>query len=325
MVVCSYTKRSRGNIEMDEARAGLHSAACATDSHDACAHKLNQGYVVPHQQLNFRGTILCQCQCHSRCPLAQRGRVSELTWLNSCTCAGAAHRRSEDTRHRSAQAPSGNQKSRTGVDDAIAAVRAQSAGKNKAEITQLLKNELNERGIELSEPLIRSAAGIIAHPGGPSGKIRMLRFGLRALTDMGTQMGQISKLFEEADIVQDTTAAPYLFMPDQASGWVDVVVSDEGEALLRSRGEGRMRDQAGRDMVPVRLESGSPDAPGPAVDVYVEGNRVGTLAHDDAARYLPAISAAREHRGSLQTFGMLAAQHQQLTLRIPAAGTQNRS
>jgi hypothetical protein len=153
----------------------------------------------------------------------------------------------------------------------------------------------------------------------------MLRFGLRALTDMGTQMGQISKLFEEADIVQDTTAAPYLFMPDQASGWVDVVVSDEGEALLRSRGEGRMRDQAGRDMVPVRLESGSPDAPGPAVDVYVEGNRVGTLAHDDAARYLPAISAAREHRGSLQTFGMLAAQHQQLTLRIPAAGTQNRS
>jgi hypothetical protein len=202
-------------------------------------------------------------------------------------------------------------------------VQAKSAGKSKAEVTQLLKDELSERGIELSEPLIRSAAGIVAHPGGLLGQVRGIRFGLRALIDMATQMGRLSNLFDEPDVVKDNTAG-YFFVPDQTSGWVDVVVDDEGQALLRSRASGRVLEQGGRDMVPVKLEPGEPNMPGPAVNVYVEGRRVGMLADDDAGRYLPAISAARGRGGSLETFGVLAAQHEKLMLRIPASGTQHR-
>jgi hypothetical protein len=302
-------------MDIGEDRARMLSETCASDSHAACEHKLNSGYVLPDHLLNFRGTVLCQCDCHSHCSLALRNRISELTWLQSCTCAGAERRRAQDTAQRSEQAVGGDQHAT--VADAIDAVRANSAGKSQIEIEQLLKDELTACGIDYPEPLVQSAAAVIAHPSGILGQARMLRYGVRALANLVVQVGRLSKVFEGAEVIQDRSGTPqHFFMPGQATGWVDVLVDEPGRQILRAQARTRESEERDRDIVPLRLDYNGMRSSGPVVDVYIDRDHVGTLASEDGTRYLRAISAARARGGSLTTTGVLTVSEDGVRLRI---------
>jgi hypothetical protein len=55
--------------------------------HASCPHKVGGGVRL------FRGkgalALLCDCNCHSACPLAKRHQVADEEWVQECTCSGA--------------------------------------------------------------------------------------------------------------------------------------------------------------------------------------------------------------------------------------------
>jgi hypothetical protein len=176
------------------------------------------------------------------------------------------------------------------IDEAFDAVRANSAGKSRAEVEQLLRDELSARGIDFPDYLIRRAADVLAHPGGVLGKVRMLRFGIAALAELAAKANALSDLLTGADPGVGAVEDP----ADRASAWVEVILNADGKGVLRSR-----RARLGllaheRDQVAVRLQRSETATAGTVVAAYVDDFWVGTLGHRHGLRYLPAISAARE-------------------------------
>jgi len=203
---------------------------------------------------------------------------------------------------------------RTAVQDAFAAVRANCAGKSRKEVEQLLRDELTGRGAEFPESLIRASADVLARPRGLPGQLRMLRFGLRALTATASEANAISRILSGADPGIGAIKDP----ADPASSWADVILDGEGKSALRTRRERLGLLTGVRDQVTVRLERIDTGSSGSSVAAYVDEHRVGTLAHTDGLRYLPAISAGRERgeRGLL-TLGLSTVEHDgRLRLRI---------
>jgi hypothetical protein len=65
------------------------SILCRESAHQECGH-----WVGPQVKLWGRGrrhpnAILCQCACHSACPVTGRLAPDEL-WNSECSCPGAA-------------------------------------------------------------------------------------------------------------------------------------------------------------------------------------------------------------------------------------------
>lgn len=199
------------------------------------------------------------------------------------------------------QPPGGRRRAHGSVGDALDAVRANSAGKSRGEIEQLLRDELAARGIELPEPLICSAADVLARPRGLLGHLRMLRFGVRALAAMASAASAISDVLEGADPGVGAVSDP----AERPSAWVDVILDDDGRSALRSR-RARLGLLAGaRDQMAVRLEQHESPRSDIVVYAYVDADRVGTLVREDGVRYVPAISAARARGGrGLLTLGI---------------------
>jgi hypothetical protein len=80
------------------ARAKLRtvlSDACRDHRHDDCAHLMGVGVEVsPWMSRPKFGAALCECQCHSTCPITgSREAVSFRAWRESCSCAGAERER----------------------------------------------------------------------------------------------------------------------------------------------------------------------------------------------------------------------------------------
>ena len=204
---------------------------------------------------------------------------------------------------------------RTAVSDAFDAVRANSAGKSRAEVEQLLREELAERGVEFPESLIGAAADILAHPRGLRSQVAALRFVLRALAAWHSASSRLTESFA------DTGFGAIKDPADRTSAWVDVLLDDDGKSVLRSR-RARLGLRAdARDQVAVRLQPVETAASGGVVAASVDELRVGTLTHKDGLRYLPAIAAGRERgeRGLL-TLGLCTMDHDaQPRLRIAPA------
>lgn len=209
---------------------------------------------------------------------------------------------------------------RTDLKDAIDAVRANSAGKSRDEVEQLLRDELAERGIDFPEPLIGAAADVLAHPRGPRGLLsqaRMLRFGMRTLAEMAAASTALSDVLAERGVRATKDPA------DRMSAWVDVLLDEDGQGVLRSRRERLSLPADARDQVAVRLQRVETAPSGTVVAAYVDELRVGTLTRKDGLRYLPAIAAGRERgeRGLL-TLGLSTVAHDaQPRLRIAPTET----
>jgi hypothetical protein len=206
---------------------------------------------------------------------------------------------------------------RTPFNDAFDAVQANCAGKSRDEIEQLLRDELTARGVDFPESLIRRAADVLAHPHGLPGKVAGLRFFLRFLAEVSAASDALS------DFLTNQGVGAIKDPADRTSAWVDVLLDDDGNGVLLSR-RARLGLPAGaRDQVAVRLQRVEPAAARGVIAAYVDEFRVGTLTRRDGARYLPAISAARERgeRGLL-TLGLSTVEHDgQPRLRIARTET----
>jgi len=72
---------------------------CQIEMHASCPHKIGGGVRL------FRGkkgafALLCNCNCHSGCPLAKQAQVTDAEWVQECTCSGADSLREIDNRVR---------------------------------------------------------------------------------------------------------------------------------------------------------------------------------------------------------------------------------
>lgn len=61
---------------------------CQSEMHASCPHKIGGGVRL------FRGkkgafVLLCNCNCHSDCPLAKQAQVTDAEWVQECNCSGA--------------------------------------------------------------------------------------------------------------------------------------------------------------------------------------------------------------------------------------------
>jgi hypothetical protein len=204
---------------------------------------------------------------------------------------------------------------RTGIKDAIDAVRAKSAGKSRDEIEQLLRAELVERGVDFPESLIRAAADVLAHPRGLRGQVAALRYAVRSLAALHSASSTLTDGFAAAGVGAIKDPA------DRTAAWVDVVLDDNGRDALRSRRARLSLPANARDQVAVRLQRVEAATSDSVVAASVDELRVGTLTHADGVRYLPAIAAGRERgeRGLL-TLGLSTMGHDaQPRLRIAPA------
>jgi hypothetical protein len=132
---------------------------------------------------------LCGCDCHVACPLTGQADVSDRDWELACSCPGAQvprdfyrTRRADDRRLRAA----------------AAAVQAESAGKTRTEIRELLINELRAGSGPLPssdnldfavDHIARSAEQEAAGRAGTSRTVRVLA---GELTDLGRTRAVLS-------------------------------------------------------------------------------------------------------------------------------------
>jgi hypothetical protein len=60
---------------------------CQSEMHASCPHKVGGG-VRLFGGKNGAFALLCNCVCHSACPLATRSQVTDEDWIQECTCSG---------------------------------------------------------------------------------------------------------------------------------------------------------------------------------------------------------------------------------------------
>ena len=69
----------------------LLGQACLEGMHEECGHWRGSGLVRnPRRLRRERFAVLCGCDCHSSCPVAnEKNTVGDLAWRQSCTCPAA--------------------------------------------------------------------------------------------------------------------------------------------------------------------------------------------------------------------------------------------
>lgn len=137
----------------DESGRGFWTPACHRGTHDECPHVRGYGGEIHPRRLRLETVgLLCQCDCHSSCPIDSKQMAAhEQTWHESCTCPGAT----EAERIRRAQLPDFAELwAKSGRDsqsqrEAFQATQASAAGKSREEIRDLYLAELRSRGLEI--------------------------------------------------------------------------------------------------------------------------------------------------------------------------------
>jgi hypothetical protein len=203
---------------------------------------------------------------------------------------------------------------------AAAAVQAESVGKTRTEIRQLLINELKAGSGPLPssdnldfavDHIARSAEQEAA---GRTGATRILRVLAGELTDLGrTLLGGLKN-----DVSDPGGREPYYLSPDSPVRGLDVIINPAAQPTLDALGadERRWAEMGGADsgeqaqrtakpvLVPVRMEPGTEDHETggerggvlrrPAVTVYLGRRQLGRLSAEDGARLDPDLQAARQ-------------------------------
>jgi hypothetical protein len=153
--------------------------------------------------------VLCDCACHSACPLVNRELVAITVWEQRCACPGT-----EEARRRLAAAgqPAGDfaqfrarlrrerQQQRAARGEAFEAARAASAGKTRAEIRALYAAELRTRGLPIppSELLDTYAAAIAGDP-----SLTPMSLAGRALTETAKELDKLRLILKNIRVVHD--------------------------------------------------------------------------------------------------------------------------
>ena len=147
------------------------SGACTGERHADCGHLLgiSRGWDAPPD------VLLCQCSCHSKCPLADQFLLATReVWPAQCICPGTdrvADKLDEAEREepphfddferqwqeRRANAERESQQRQAARREAFEAARAAATGKSRAEIREIYVAELHARGLTVPSDLVLDA------------------------------------------------------------------------------------------------------------------------------------------------------------------------
>jgi hypothetical protein len=139
---------------------------CGNDKHRRCGHVagLNVGFNWPRRRRE-NDIRVCQCRCHSRCPVAAEGEptVAPAAWRESCTCPGAEAegRRLEKTGFDFSDSGESWDESRRrsrAWKEAYETVRAQAGGNSHDELREIYLAEISARGLKVPSDEILDAA-----------------------------------------------------------------------------------------------------------------------------------------------------------------------
>lgn len=183
--------------------------ACDDGAHDRCPHFSSSGTSFNMLQLRVEsGMALCQCSCHSACPVATSVTpppVPTATWYELCSCPGAEPTRRAmqeaglDPREVSRQIEEARRKTRARK-EAFNAARARSAGKSQ-EVLEIYTAELRARGLDAgAEP--RTDADVAWIAGNP---LPMLLLQGKGLVRIGKGVRDFVKLVKQG--VDDPAAS----------------------------------------------------------------------------------------------------------------------
>jgi hypothetical protein len=170
---CGHTGQMASDHPPEGWPGGLSgSRSCSTEAHADCGHLASIGYGF----WNGGGPapLLCQCVCHSACPLVGRlPFVSRATWEAQCTCPGtelAAGRLDQAERNapdfsdferqwqeRWEGSPRDPWQLRVAKREALEAARAAGAGRSRAQIREIYVAELRARGLRVPSDLMLDA------------------------------------------------------------------------------------------------------------------------------------------------------------------------
>jgi hypothetical protein len=150
-----------GNPWADANERVLRTVACFRGVHGDCPHLMSGfggGFNPRRLRLEFGG-LLCECDCHSSCPVASNRRsVSIPVWRELCTCPGAEAERARHDQARTSfpdfdfhQEWARSRQRSQSRQEAFQAARARAAGKTREEIKALYIAELRSRNLKIPE------------------------------------------------------------------------------------------------------------------------------------------------------------------------------
>ena len=136
---------------------GLLSSACAEGEHQECGH-VRVGMRAPLSAGRLQSAIvLCGCDCHASCPLADRAPVPLTVWQQLCVCPGGERYRAwkEDAKEPWRGAGEAWERTRrktvlrtSARREAFRAAQAAANGKTRAEVRDIYLAELRARDQE---------------------------------------------------------------------------------------------------------------------------------------------------------------------------------
>lgn len=259
------------------------------------------------------GEELCWCPCHVACRYAGTVNVTPQEWWDSCRCPGSEWMRAEGRRRWGRDRPPTLEEARRSAraDDEAwsevqAAVQARSAGRNRAEIRQLVIEELQSRNRPVPDDMILDPHVdqiMLTLPLPPplapdASAFTALKTLVRTARQARAQHEKYAAAMSaEARSLQGPRGQPpYLVKPGYSLPMADAVLDPGATAILGRLGDGSI----------VSLER-DPAAGDPAqVAVYSGQHRLGTLSDADGARYQPALDAAQRAGRSLMVWSKLS-------------------
>ena len=277
----------------DGPRGTRRSAACAAEDHPVCPHLLG---------FKLAGEELCECPCHDDCRYTGTVNVTPQEWWDACSCPGSEWMRAEGRRRWGRDRPPTLEETRRSaraddaawseVQEAVQARLASQAGpggRSRAEVRQLVIEELQSRNRPVPDDMILDPhidAIMLTHPLPPplapdAGAFTALKTLVRAARQARTQHKKFAAAMSGTTrpLEGPRGQPPYLVEKDYSLPMADVLLDPGATAVL---------EQLGDDSI-VSLVSD----PAGRVAVYSGQQRAGTLSAEDGARYQPALDAAQ--------------------------------
>jgi hypothetical protein len=137
------------------------SQYCIENDHANCGHSFaSRGRFIGKQP--EANAVLCQCACHSICPIAGDECVPNEVWLSLCTCPGAV-----DRKEWQAESDSMEAERKMHVKEILASIELEET-KSRSDYRSELERAFEEHGITASSYEFDMHAGILEAASGPS-------------------------------------------------------------------------------------------------------------------------------------------------------------
>lgn len=284
------------------------TAACVTEKHPHCPHRIRLGGYIDRGSSGTARVELCHCPCHVLCSLGGFDTASVSEWRLSCTCSGARRLREEEDRLLGQQRTKPIPDYRDGMwsirdrtaarNEAIDAVLARAAGKDRQEIRELLIEELRRRSVDVpSDQILKADVDFIMKGGGLLPAIRNV---LQAIGGIRAARRQVMTMLEEAEEHRGLTGKDAYFVPpDHSLPMIDVILEPMANQML-----GRFHDKL---LVSLIAEINNQRIF--EVAIYLDESRIGILSEQDGLMYKSALDAAAGEGRTLTVVGRIMRLH----------------